>query len=152
MLACFPTTPFPEIVLPPKCCAKFWRRLQQAQERSTAGSALCQMKGFERTRFPRSTFQSLLRTAGTIAISIPSKFCFRFSGNRKMHFSAPAKCTLQAPKQTHCSQNKCVYRGSQNALRHLARENALRRQWLQNEQILRMRVVGPRLPKQCRLL
>ena len=47
---------------------------------------------------------------------------------------------LQAPKDTHCSQNKCVYRGSQNALCHPARENCLRRQCSQNEKILGMRL------------
>ena len=36
--------------------------------------------------------QSFLATAGTIANSLPSKFCLGPSGNTTMHFSAPAKC------------------------------------------------------------
>ena len=42
-----------------------------------------------------------------------------------MRFWAPAKCTSAGAQTDTLSQNKRVYRGSQNALRHLARENAL---------------------------
>ena len=66
-----------------------------------------------------------------------------------MRFWAPAKCTSAGAQTDTLSQNKCVYRGSQNALRHLAQKNALRRQCFQIEQILRMRVVGPTPETDC---
>ena len=61
-------------------------------------------------------------------------FAYDLQETGKCIFRRLQNAFLQAPKQTHCSQNKCVYRGCQNALRRRARENALRRQWFQNEQ------------------
>ena len=98
------------------------------------GLTAVRLAGVTNSRTPRPYFpngglskaQSFFRTAGTIAISIPSKFCFRPSGNRKMHFSTPAKCTSAGAQKDTLLPKKCVYRGCQNAIRHLARENALR--------------------------
>ena len=51
-------------------------------------------------------------------------FAYDRHETRKCIFRRRQNAFLQAPKDTHCSQNKCVYLSSQNALRHLARENA----------------------------